>query len=37
VLTIRERRQYDTRHTYVTLCLMVEIIKAFIANPLGQR
>ncbi|WP_096335670.1 integrase [Pseudomonas alkylphenolica] len=35
-LSIRERRQYDTRHTYATLCLMAGMNPAFIANQLGH-
>ncbi|MEA3237747.1 tyrosine-type recombinase/integrase [Pseudomonas mosselii] len=35
-LDIRERRQYDTRHTYATLCLMAGMNPAFIANQLGH-
>ena len=34
-LNIRERRQYDTRHTYATLCLMPGMNPAFIANQLA--
>lgn len=33
---IRPRRQYDTRHTYATLCLMASMNPAFIANQLGH-
>lgn len=36
-LNIRERRQYDTRHTYATLCLMPCMNPAFIANQLGHN
>lgn len=36
MLTIRERRQYDTRHTYATMCLMAGMNPAFIANQLGH-
>ncbi|SMF35833.1 integrase [Pseudomonas sp. LAIL14HWK12:I11] len=35
-LDIRDRRQYDTRHTYATLCLMPGMNPAFIANQLGH-
>ena len=35
-LNIRERRQYDTRHTCATLCLMPGMNPAFIANQLGH-
>lgn len=35
-LGIRERRQYDTRHTYATLCLLAELNPAFIAAQLGH-
>ncbi|MDD0972472.1 tyrosine-type recombinase/integrase [Pseudomonas fontis] len=35
-LGIRERRQYDTRHTYATMCLMAGMNPAFIANQLGH-
>ncbi len=35
-LGIRVRRQYDTRHTYATMCLMVGMNPAFIANQLGH-
>lgn len=35
-LDIRERRQYDTRHTYATMCLMAGMNPAFIANQLGH-
>ena len=35
-LNIRERRQYDTRHTYATLCLMPGMNPAFIASQLGH-
>ncbi|MGE7989535.1 integrase [Pseudomonas sp. NPDC089554] len=35
-LSIRERRQYDTRHTYANMCLMAEMNHAFIANQLGH-
>lgn len=35
-LEIRERRQYDTRHTYATMCLMAGMNPAFIANQLGH-
>ncbi len=35
-LGIRERRQYDTRHTYATMCLMAGMNVAFIANQLGH-
>nr|WP_288755554.1 hypothetical protein [uncultured Pseudomonas sp.] len=34
-LNIRERRQYDTRHTYATMCLMSGMNPAFIASQLG--
>lgn len=36
VLGIRPRRQYDTRHTYATMCLMAGMNPAFIANQLGH-
>jgi integrase len=32
----RHRRQYDTCHTYATLCLMAGMNTAFIANQLGH-
>ncbi|MNE02899.1 putative prophage phiRv2 integrase [compost metagenome] len=35
-LGIRKRRQYDTRHTYATMCLMAGMNLAFIANQLGH-
>ncbi|MGO3987366.1 integrase [Pseudomonas sp. SAS7] len=35
-LNIRERRQYDTRHTYATMCLMSGMNPAFIANQRGH-
>lgn len=35
-LKIRRRRQYDTRHTYATMCLMAGMNPAFIANQLGH-
>lgn len=35
-LGIRERRLYDTRHTYATMCLMAGMNVAFIANQLGH-
>ncbi|MDT4836919.1 putative defective protein IntQ [compost metagenome] len=35
-LGIRVRRQYDTRHTYATVCLMAGMNPAFIANQLGH-
>lgn len=35
-LGIRERRQYDPRHTYVTMCLMSGMNPAFIASQLGH-
>ena len=35
-LNIRERRQYDTRHTYATMCLMSGMNPAFIANRPGH-
>ncbi|MDT8923614.1 hypothetical protein RBE51_12390 [Pseudomonas taiwanensis] len=35
-LDIRERRQYDTRHTYATMRLMTGMNRAFITNQLGQ-
>ncbi|MNC52092.1 hypothetical protein D3C75_1014170 [compost metagenome] len=35
-LNIRERRQYDTRYTYATMCLMSGMNPAFIANQLGH-
>lgn len=30
------RRQYETRHTYATICLMTGMNPAFIANQLGH-
>ncbi|WP_324710452.1 tyrosine-type recombinase/integrase [Pseudomonas citronellolis] len=36
VLKIRRRRQYDTRHTYATMCIMAGMNPAFIANQLGH-
>ncbi|WP_081673694.1 integrase [Pseudomonas cremoricolorata] len=36
-LNIRERRQYDTRHTYATPCLMAGMNYLFIANLRGHR
>lgn len=35
-LNIRERRQYDTRHTYATMCLMSGMNPAFIASQPGH-
>lgn len=35
-LGLRERRQYDTRHTYTTMCLTAGMSPAFIASPLGH-
>ncbi|MBK59377.1 MAG: site-specific integrase [Pseudomonas sp.] len=35
-LGIRPRRQYDTRHTYATVCLSAGIAPAFIAQQLGN-
>lgn len=35
-LEIRARRQYDTRHTYATMCLMAGMNPAFIAGQLGH-
>lgn len=35
-LSIRRRRQYDTRHTYATMCLMAGMNPAFIAGQLGH-
>lgn len=35
-LGIRTRRQYDTRHTYATMCLMAGMKPGFIANQLGH-
>ncbi|MDG9928490.1 MULTISPECIES: tyrosine-type recombinase/integrase [unclassified Pseudomonas] len=35
-LGIRRRRQYDTRHTYATMCLMSDMKIAFIANQMGH-
>mgnify|MGYP001763822664 CR=1 FL=1 len=35
-LGIRERRTYDTRHTYATMCLMAGMNPAFIAAQLGH-
>ncbi|MNF67866.1 Phage integrase family protein [compost metagenome] len=36
VLGIRVWRQYDTRHTYATVCLMADMNPAFIADQLGH-
>lgn len=35
-LGIRQRRMYDTRHTYATMCLMSGMNPAFIAAQLGH-
>ncbi|WP_442964420.1 integrase [Pseudomonas sp. KNUC1026] len=35
-LGIGSRRQYDTRHTYATMCLMAGMNPAFIAIQLGH-
>jgi len=35
-LGIRPRRQYDTRHTYATVCLSAGMAPAFIAQQLGN-
>ncbi|MFJ7315236.1 tyrosine-type recombinase/integrase [Pseudomonas sp. NPDC098747] len=35
-LGIRRRRQYDSRHTYATMCLMKNMNVAFIADQLGH-
>ncbi|MCF7530875.1 hypothetical protein [Pseudomonas petrae] len=35
-LGIRQRRMYDTRHTYATMCLMSGVNPAFIAAQLGH-
>ncbi|MBD8791177.1 tyrosine-type recombinase/integrase [Pseudomonas syringae] len=35
-LGLRHRRQYDTRHTYATMCLMSGMNPAFIAAQLGH-
>ena len=35
-LCIGVRRQYDTLHTYATICLMAGMNPAFIANHLGH-
>lgn len=35
-LGVRERRMYDTRHTYATMCLMSGMNPAFIAAQLGH-
>ena len=35
-LSLRERPQYNCRHTYATLCLMTGMNPAFIANQLGH-
>lgn len=35
-LGIRDRRQYDFRHTYATICLTVGMKPAFIAQQLGH-
>lgn len=34
--SVRERRQYDTHHTYATMRLLAGMNPAFIANPLGH-
>lgn len=36
VLGIRRRRQYATRHTYATICLMAGMTPAFVAKQLGH-
>lgn len=35
-LGIRRRRQYATRHTYATICLMAGMTPAFVAKQLGH-
>lgn len=35
-LGIRQRRQYATRHTYATICLMAGLTPAFVAKQLGH-
>jgi len=35
-LAIRRRPQYNSRHTYATMCLMASMNPAFIANQLGH-
>lgn len=35
-LGIRQRRQYATRHTYATVCLMAGMTPAFVAKQLGH-
>nr|WP_256592544.1 tyrosine-type recombinase/integrase [Pseudomonas sp. URMO17WK12:I1] len=35
-LGIRDRRQYATRHTYATICLMAGMTPAFVAKQLGH-
>lgn len=35
-LRMRQRRTYDTRHTYATMCLMAGMNPAFIASQLGH-
>ncbi|SED40198.1 hypothetical protein SAMN05421553_2592 [Pseudomonas anguilliseptica] len=35
-LGIRPRRQYATRHTYATVCLMAGMTPAFVAKQLGH-
>ncbi|WP_371924667.1 tyrosine-type recombinase/integrase [Pseudomonas sp. R5(2019)] len=35
-LSLRERPQYNCRHTYATLCLMAGMNTAFIASQLGH-
>lgn len=35
-LSIRQRRQYATRHTYATICLMAGMTPAFVARQLGH-
>jgi len=35
-LGIRHRPQYNTRHTYATVCLMSGMNPAFVANQLGH-
>lgn len=35
-LSLRDRPQYNCRHTYATLCLMTGMNPAFIANQLGH-
>lgn len=35
-LGMRQRPQYNCRHTYATICLMAGMMPAFIANQLGH-